>query len=344
VKKVYLELTNKCNLDCSICYRKSWNEKLCDMDGEIFNKICEQINNEDEIKAIVLGGIGEPTFSPLIYEAIERFKDYHVTITTNGTIMQDELLELMLNHVDEIIVSVDGLDDEFQKIRGIELNTIIKNLKKLVTLKERKKSRIPLLNIQFVATEDNIDDISQIIDLGDSLKIDSIIISNLLPQSDENKEKILYTRYENKSMRKLFNKINNYSFRKGMKLIFPNYELKTERRCNFVDDDTTYISSSGDVVPCYRFSHAYKEYVFGREKLVDKYTFGNLKDKSLASIWNNEEYVKFRNVVHNNLYPSCIDCDLVEGCDMVNDSAMDCYGYSPSCGDCLWSRKFVICT
>ncbi|WP_432665910.1 tungsten cofactor oxidoreductase radical SAM maturase [Wukongibacter baidiensis] len=344
LKKVYLELTNKCNLDCSICYRKSWNEKLCDMDRELFDGICEQISSEDEVESIVLGGIGEPTFSPLIYDAIERFKDYYLTITTNGTIMKDELLELMVNNVDEIIVSIDGLDDELQRIRGIELNIITENLKRLITLKKIKDSRIPSINIQFVATKDNIDDIFPIIDLADSLKADSIIVSNLLPQSDENKEKILYTRYENKSIKELFHKINNYSFRRGMKIYLPNCELKTERRCNFVDDDTTYISSCGDVVPCYRFSHAYKEYVFGRVKLVDKYTFGNLNDNSLASIWNSEEYVKFRNAVHNNLYPSCIDCDLVEGCDMVNDSAMDCYGYSPSCGDCLWSRKFVICT
>lgn len=343
LKKLYIELTNKCNLNCSICYRKSWKDKLCDMDRGLFNKIYEETRDIKNLKSIVLGGIGEPTVSPLIYEAIRVFKNYDLTITTNGTLMDDGLIKLIVKHVNNIIVSIDGLQDNLEKIRGIDLNTVIDNIGRIVAEKERAKKKAPILNIQFVASEDNIDDIFQLIDLGETMKVDGIIISNLLPQTGDYKDKILYKRYENNSLKNLLQRLNSYALSKGMRTVLASYELKTERRCNFIDDDTTYVTSSGDIVPCYRLAHTYKEYVFGREKLVKKYIFGNLKSKSLMDIWNDETYMKFRSVVYNNLYPSCIDCDLAEGCDMVNDTEMDCYGNSPSCGDCLWARKFIIC-
>lgn len=66
-------------------------------------------------------------------------------------------------------------------------------------------------------------------------------------------------------------------------------------------------------------------------------------ENSLEDIWNSKAYSQFRKTIYYNLYPSCIDCDLVEGCDMVKSTEVDCYGISPSCADCLWARKFVIC-
>lgn len=261
IKKIYLELTDRCNLDCSICYRKSWNNTSINMDKKVFYKIYEELKNIRDLESIVFGGIGEPTFSPLIYEAIETFKDYHLTITTNGTLMNEKLLDLFIKYVDVIVVSIDGLKDNFKNIRGVELNNIIGNLVKLNKLKEKENRPNPIINIQFVASKDNIDDIFDVIDLASFLKVNTVIISNLLPQTEENVEKILYKRYENKKMKDLINRVRNYSFRKGLKLITPNYELKTERRCDFIENDTTYITVSGDVVPCYRLSHRYKEYV-----------------------------------------------------------------------------------
>ncbi len=343
IRKLYIELTNRCNLNCTICYRKSWSNTFADMSSDIFYKLWEDIRNCRQIKEIVLGGIGEPTFSPLICEAIEKLKEYHLTITTNGTLMDDELMDRMIKYVDVVTVSIDGLDKKFKDIRGAELSRVIDNLKKLNEVKEKQKSQRPIINIQFVASMDSMEDIFGVIDLASSLKSNTVLVSNLIPQSEKNANKILYKKYENKKMKDLFDRIRNYSFKRGISLIFPNCELKTERRCNFIDESTTFVCANGDVVPCYRFSHGYKEYIFGREKQVYKYSFGNVNEKALGEIWNSKEYVDFRRTVYNNLYPSCIDCDLVEGCDMAKDTEVDCYGVSPSCGDCLWARKFIIC-
>jgi MoaA/NifB/PqqE/SkfB family radical SAM enzyme len=94
---------------------------------------------------------------------------------------------------------------------------------------------------------------------------------------------------------------------------------------------------------CYRLSHPGSEVVFGRAKSLRQYSFGDLAGKSLAEIWNDPRYVQFRNKIYNNHYPSCPDCDLVEGCSLIHDVDFDCHGEEPNCADCLWARKFVFC-
>jgi tungsten cofactor oxidoreducase radical SAM maturase len=343
LKKLYLELTNKCNLNCSICYRRSWNEEPTDMSLELFNKIKKEIGGINSLKSIVLGGIGEPTCAPLIYEAIGALGHYHLTLTTNAMDMNDELLDLIVRRVNLVMVSIDGLHENFSKIRTANLDAVIENMNRINRLKENAAKSSPFVGIQFVLSRDNADDISRMIDLAADVKAHLLVLSNLLPQTKENAEKILYTRYENRQGKLLFDKALKYSFKKGIKLVLPNFELKTERRCSFVEDGAAFIDAWGEMVPCYRLSHTYKEYVFDREKTVIKNSFGSLYEKDIKSIWESSRYSHFRSVVRNNRYPSCIDCDYVEGCDLVKDTYYDCYTQSPSCADCLWARKYIIC-
>jgi tungsten cofactor oxidoreducase radical SAM maturase len=343
LQKLYLELTNKCNLNCSICYRRSWNEKPLDMDPELFSKIIKEISHMNKLNSVVLGGIGEPTCAPLIYEAIRALGHYHLTLTTNAMDIDNVLLDLIVRRVNLVMVSIDGLHENFVKIRNANLDVIIKNIDRINRLKENTAKSSPYIGIQFVLSKDNADDIFKMIDLADTLKAHVLVVSNLLPQSRENADRILYTRYENKQGKLLFDKAIKYSFKKGIKLVLPNYELKTERRCSFVEDQSAFIDAGGQMVPCYRLSHTYREYVFGREKTVLKHSFGSLYENDLENIWESSEYSHFRSVVRNNRYPSCIDCDYVEGCDLVKDTSYDCYTGSPSCSDCLWARKYIIC-
>jgi len=99
-----------------------------------------------------------------------------------------------------------------------------------------------------------------------------------------------------------------------------------------------------DVVsPCYRFLHSYPEYVFGRPKQITAHSFGSLSEQSLLEIWTTPEFMRYRyNVLHGE-YPSCPDCQWIDGCDMALNTDMDCLGNAPSCGDCLWGRGITVC-
>jgi len=343
LKKIYLELTNRCNMNCAICYRHSWDEKMQDMSSKLFENIRKDIAGIASINSVVLGGIGEPTFAPLIFRAIEELGDFRLILTTNAFYINDDLTHLIVRYVDDVMVSLDGMHDNFKRIRGADLDVIVKNIIKINEFKLSAGRNLPQLGIQFVISRDNMNDIFDVIDLANKFKIHTLVLVNLIPQTKLNADKIIYTRYENKEANLLFKKILSYSGRKGVNVQFPNYELKTERRCSFVDDEAAFVTASGDVVPCYRMAHTYKEYVFGREKTVLKHCFGNVNENSLSDIWNSAEYQSFRDYVRNNRYPSCMDCDLVEGCTIVKDTTTDCYAGTPSCADCLWARKITAC-
>ena len=341
-KKLYIELTDKCNLNCKMCYRRSWAEKPKDMEKKVLYKIHSEVVNK-KLNEIVLGGIGEPTYSPLIYDAISLFSSFNLTITTNGTLLDDKLKSLIVDNVNKIVVSIDGLEDKYKDIRGFNLKEVLENLKDIYLIKRKNNKEYPHVVIQFVASKDNIEDIFSVLDIAETVSAYQVIISNVIPQTEDYKDKILYTRYENKFLKDLFERLRIHSFRKGINLTLPNIELKTERYCNFIEEEAVVVGSDGYVYPCYRFSHTTTEYVFGREKKVFKHSFGNILEKSLDDIYESNEYKNFRARVYNNRYPSCLDCDLVDGCDFVRTSEYDCYAIKPSCADCLWSRRFAIC-
>ena len=343
IKKIYLELTDSCNLDCSICYRKSWDIVPRDMEWHIFEKFLKDVKGMEGLETIVLGGIGEPTYHENIMDIMENLREYKIHITTNGTLLTESLMKKMIETVHTITVSVDGGVDKFKAIRGVDLKTSTNSLKRLQQLKQEAGSPYPKVELQFVASRENMDDIYKVIDLASWLKCSGLIMSNLIPQSEGNKDKIVYSLYPTEENKNLLNEVRNYALRKGLNIHLPAMAIKTERFCSFVEDVTAFITRDGEVVPCYRLSHDSDEYVFGREKKVKKHSFGNLQENSLLDIWNGEAYRQFRYNIHNNQYPSCMDCDLVEGCELPKETVEDCFGNTPSCSDCLWGRKVVVC-
>ena len=343
LKKVYLEITDSCNLQCEICYRHQWVQEPVDMKEDLWKNIVNQIRKEKTIETVVLGGMGEPLVSPLFAKTVELLHNKKIWVTSNATLFKDHLTKDIASKIHLFVVSCDGMEQQMVKGRGVIFNELMANIDHLNQVKKENGLETPFLDIQFVASKKNIDDILPLMDILAEKKVRNIVISHLLPQNADQADDILYARYENSEMKEKFHKIRNYSFRRGLRIIFPEVELKTERKCAFVNNDATYITSRGEVVPCYRLSHEGSEVVFGRQKTLKQYSFGNLNDRSLKEIWEDKEYVKFRKKIYNNHYPSCPDCDLVDGCSLIHDVDFDCHGESPNCADCLWARKFVFC-
>jgi len=98
----------------------------------------------------------------------------------------------------------------------------------------------------------------------------------------------------------------------------------------------------GGVSPCYALSHFYPYYIFGRRKEVTRYTLGNVNESTLAELWTSDEYVRFRAQVRRFNFPSCVDCDLRDTCD-ITEANEGCWGWCPSCADCLWAQDIVRC-
>ena len=122
IKKLYLELTDKCNLNCKMCYRESWSKVVGDMQDDILNKLANELKTQNELNEIVIGGIGEPTFAENFKIALELLKDYKITLTTNSTLIDQEMAEYIVKYVDTVTVSIDGASDKYREIRGTSLD------------------------------------------------------------------------------------------------------------------------------------------------------------------------------------------------------------------------------
>ena len=70
LKKLYIEPTSNCNLQCEMCFRHSWFDEQCvDMTFDIFNRILETI--PQETKTLFFGGMGEPLNHPGIVDMVK---------------------------------------------------------------------------------------------------------------------------------------------------------------------------------------------------------------------------------------------------------------------------------
>lgn len=347
LKKLYIELTSQCNLNCSICYRKAWSQELESMKPEILDQILRDLEETKTVDKVVLGGIGEPTLSPLFSKALEALQGYHLTLTTNGTTLNPKMASLIAGRADHVVISVDGTEETFQAIRQTSLTEILHGVALLQKYEQEQldfpgKKRLSL-SFQMVLSKANLQEVEAVMDLAVRAGVYTLILSHLIPASLEDADAIVYRQEGNEALKHLFGRWQNLAQKKGVTLKLPNYQLKTERYCSFVEEGASVVNAQGDVSPCYRLAHDGREVVFGREKTIEAHSYGRIGQKTLKAIWQEPAYENYRRRIYQNRYPSCCDCDLVDGCDMVRDTQSDCFSNTPSCGDCLWARNLVYC-
>lgn len=342
VKKLYIEATTHCNFDCITCIRNSWRDDLSHMTRQTFESIKKALPELPNLECVHFGGLGEPFSHPGIFDMLRSIKEMglKVEVITNGSLLNnkviDELIELK---VDFVYVSLDAPEkEEYDRIReGADFTSVLSNIKGLVEKKEKAKSIFPELGIEFVAMKRNYSKLPQLIKMSRDLKVRRFIVTNLLPYQQSMQDQVLY------DMDDTGIPFSNDSPLTLMMAQFPYMKLRTDRYCKFVEDKAMCINHKGYVSPCNALMHSYDCYVYGRQKEIIPYYLGNVNEKHIAEIWKDMEYVNFRLAVKNFRFPSCSDCRDLEGCSMADNNEMDCWGNSPSCAECMWSRRLIAC-
>lgn len=84
-KKVYVEITNNCNLHCKFCIHNSRENKF--MSKDEFKIILNKL--KDHTKYLYFHVLGEPLLHPYINEFIDIASEYYyINITTNGYLIR----------------------------------------------------------------------------------------------------------------------------------------------------------------------------------------------------------------------------------------------------------------
>jgi len=334
---ISLFLTYRCNLRCSMCGQ--WG--IAGSSRKLTPEVLQSELTIDELKSVIdevkFYGPNITLFGgePLLYREwaalVRHIKEagLRCNIITNAMMLEKYAEEVVGLGVDEIIFSLDGPREIHDTIRGGEgiFDRAIKGLKAVNIWKEKKKCRIPLINISSTIFETNCLYLDKIVDVAEDLLASSITFHHLifLNQQTYTNHNEIFTRQFNVTcldwrgfvretlpdidVEQLLSNINNLKKRDSQTLIhfYPNL-TDAEIRKYYTDFHfkptsykhrcispwmVAYIFPDGTVRPCQSLN----------------YVAGNVKEDSFRNIWNNQKYLRFRRVTkENKLYPVCYRC------------------------------------
>jgi len=367
LRRVYVEVTNKCNLTCSTCMRNVWNVKYGHMSTDTFERILAGAEDLPEKPEIFLGGYGEPLSHPHILRMIERAKQrgHRVSLITNGILLTKTVITSLIDlHLDMLWVSLDGASPEcYSDVRlGDSLPTVLENLNQLRTQKIQRFGGAswgghPKLGIAFVAMRRNIHDLNEVIRLGTRLGAMEFSISNVLAHNDELLGENLYMRSLNTVMgqesRPLIHMplmdMQSETARALMNVLKDLNQLeltgsllnRNTDQCPFVERGSLAIRWDGRVSPCLPLLYTHQHYLDERKRTSKEYFVGDVCESSLAEIWNTEAFRSLRKRLQDFDFSPCAFCN---SCEMANENLEDCFGnVHPTCGGCLWARGLIRC-
>ncbi len=158
---VDLETVSRCNLKCPMCptVTKEFVDKRVtpfkrgQIDVELAKKIIDEVAGK--IYSLRFSWIGEPTLHAKLPELIQYAKNKNIKETsflTNGyKLKKDYFLKLVNAGIDLITVSIDGMDENYNRIRfPLRFNETLKKLQDIAEYKKLNKLDKPLIKIQGV--------------------------------------------------------------------------------------------------------------------------------------------------------------------------------------------------
>ena len=181
-KKVYIEITNICNLNCSFCIKD--NRKKKEMSIDEFETVLKKIDKYTDY--IYLHVKGEPLIHNKLDEILSLTNKYkkYVNITTNGVLLKNKINILKkYNNIRQINISLHSENDKINYIDDIldavdELKTIF-IVYRFWTLKDNKLDNKMLEYLSKIKEKYNINNelYNEIIN-GNNLKISNNIYIN----------------------------------------------------------------------------------------------------------------------------------------------------------------------
>lgn len=217
LRKIYVEPTNACNLNCRTCVRRAWDEP----EGFMEWRTCEAVVDglveaagdgraADETPAaggavapaagtIAFMGLGEPLLHPHFLPMVElaKARRLRVEVTTNALLLTDEMAGgLLAAGLDQLVVSIDGASAEaFSRVRsGASLETVVNNVRRLHDRHGPGYGPGVRIGIEFVAMRSTIGELPGLNRLAARLGASFIIVSNVLAYTPELVAETLYDR------------------------------------------------------------------------------------------------------------------------------------------------------
>ena len=363
LRKVHVEATSHCNLDCSMCVRHGWQEPLGHMPLARFERLVEGLPFvcADHL-TLAFSGFGEPLVHPAWQDMMRlaRGRQHRVELITNGLLLDAGVASTLVDlGVAQVTVSVDGGDAAaYARMRGADLEGALGAVRRL--LEARRHTRRALsIGIAAVATRSNVATLPALVDWADDVKLDFVSISNLVPHTEEMAREILWERtgwasvFQRASWRPRL-VVGRFDLEHATRplaaaiwvrgLSYPSLNADDgawRNRCRFALEGMCAVAWDGRVTPCLSLLHGHTEHINNQARSVRAYVVGHIDEQPLAAIWRSPSFRAFRERLRVFDFPPCFHCG---GCPLTETNDEDCYGNpAPVCGECLWAQGIVLC-
>ena len=309
-RRYVLVLTNLCNLSCTFCFqeRKKRDDR---MRVEDWAKVINQIPKNSRI---TLTG-GDPfmfkDFETIFSKANEIAE---TNMITNGLLLTNQKIEKLINedNFKVLAVSIDTIGNVNRDVTKPQWETLLKQLKQFVDLRE-KKNKGTALDIKTVILEENIEDLFRIHKFAaETLKADThsfmllkgaaIQHSDLMfdfEQIDKETEAYQYKKFD--ILIEQLNLIKEYDYKYGYKsYLHPNL-LNFSDQKNFKKEDLIHLNNkkhdSNHFSTCYAPWGCVYINVDGNLFPCMAVSMGNVKTTKLSDIIFSDKFMKFKNII-----------------------------------------------
>ena len=269
---VILELVNRCDLECVMCYQGFRNDaKKATLDDSILDKIFSEFKKK-KLNSLMLS-YSEPLLYKKFGEILKRAQEADIMdifLFTNGNLLNEKNSKILLNSsLTRVFISIDAATrDTYDKVRvpvgksklkQDRLQILEKNILNFTKLRDQMNKKLPLVRTSFVALEKNKHEVDMFIEKWKPIVDHVDIQKNVVPF------------FELDEMKKM------------------EENLKDDNReysCNEPWGQVS-IYSDGTVAPCCA--------TFGRNKII-----GDIKKQTLEEIWTGNEMNKIRDGFKKN--------------------------------------------
>ncbi len=278
---VVLELVNRCNLECVMCYQGWRNDASKSQLSENELDILFKDFKKNKLASLMIS-VSEPLLYKGIDKVLKRAEDAEIMdvfLFTNGTLLNKKNSEMILkSNITRLFVSIDGASKKSyddvrvpvskRLLKQDRLKDLENNIINFVKLRKSMKKKLPLVRTSFVALKENHHEIekfrSKWLNIVDTVEI---------------QREVSIEAYEKINLKKVGEKkLSNYNCQEPWGQIG--------------------IYSDGSVAPCCN--------IVGRN-----YPIGNIKNNTVSEIWNGKEMNKIRDGFLNNspnkVCQSCIE-------------------------------------
>lgn len=301
-----IELTNHCNLSCTICPREYQYGK--DMDkGRMSIELAKKIIDEEipYLDSIGLTGMGETFMYSNLLEIVNYIKSKNkgviISVSTNAVLPNFiEKVKPLIGKLDTIQISVDGLNGVYNSIRlNSNFDTLNNNLHILSDLCQSSSTD---LMINMVVTKENFTQMADLVKYAESVGVSYVDFTILNLASITEIPVEYYDFYKSPDFLNALDELENVVAQtKHVIVTKRNFEEESGFKKCFFPWTHFYVTFDGYITPCCAKP-------FPKEK-----NFGNLKDLNLIDILNSNEFINWRELWFKNITPEfCKKCHYID--------------------------------